>query len=307
MDLGQLFALLKHDAMAISSYRLNASSSASATDSHFSPLDMHSRNYSYPPPGYSGSNASPPPSNNYSSAYEQSSGRPYYPAASSGVRVGHQPTQYYTPIAPAPPSSDRYSSSYRPSAVSPEYSTPSAYPPSQYTPGADNRGSGYQSNQPGSPSYSFNTRAVSPLNGPPVSYHRHSSTTQPQPRNFIPTPSEAYASRPPRPPSAMHRGGGPYSASSSHSIAAPSTRPHQSSSSRPRSSMGNGPLAVSGERFICEVCGKDFSRAHDRKRHHETQHAATPVTHKCVYCEKDFSRADSLKRHIQNGCDEAPQ
>jgi hypothetical protein len=54
--------------------------------------------------------------------------------------------------------------------------------------------------------------------------------------------------------------------------------------------MGNGPLAVSGERFICEVCGKDFSRAHDRKRHHETQHAATPVTHKCVYCEKDFSR-----------------
>jgi uncharacterized Zn-finger protein len=164
------------------------------------------------------------------------------------------------------------------------------------------------------------------LNGPPVSYHRHSSTTQPQPRNFIPTPSEAYASRPPRPPSAMHRGGGPYSSFSSHPIAVPLTRPHQSSSSRPRSSMGNGPLAVSGERFICEVCGKDFSRAHDRKRHHETQHAATPVTHKCVYCEKDFSRyvfvvrlsfsfsgwtfffrADSLKRHIQNGCDEAPQ
>ncbi|KAJ7813827.1 hypothetical protein B0H13DRAFT_1665143, partial [Mycena leptocephala] len=182
----------------------------------------------------------------------------------------HQPTQYYTPIAPAPPSSDRYSSSYRPSAVSPEYSTPSAYRLSQYNPVADNRGSGYQSNQPDSPSYSFNTRAVSPLNGPPVSYHQHSSTTQPQPRNFIPTPSG-------------------------------------SSSSRPRSSMGNGPLAVSGERFICEVCGKDFSRAHDRKRHHETQHAATPVTHKCIYCEKDFSRADSLKRHIQNGCDEAPQ
>ncbi|KAJ6463970.1 hypothetical protein C8R45DRAFT_1024802 [Mycena sanguinolenta] len=64
---------------------------------------------------------------------------------------------------------------------------------------------------------------------------------------------------------------------------------------------------TSGERFICGVCGKDFSRAHDRKRHHETQHAATPVTHKCIYCEKDFSRADSLKRHIQNGCDEAPQ
>lgn len=57
--------------------------------------------------------------------------------------------------------------------------------------------------------------------------------------------------------------------------------------------MDTSPTAISstsGERFVCEVCGKDFSRAHDRKRHHETQHAATPVTHKCIYCEKDFSR-----------------
>ncbi|KAF7357823.1 Transcriptional regulator MET31 [Mycena venus] len=282
--------------MAMMKYRLNPSSYyASATDSDFSALNM-SRNYSYPPPGYSGDNGSPPASG-YSPTYEQSSGRPYYSSASN-ARVGHQ---YYPPIAPAPPS-DRYSSNYRSSA---EYSNPSGYPSSQYT---DNRGSSYQSSsQPPSGSYPFNTRAASPSSSPPASYHRP-STTHPQPRNFIPTPSEAYASRPPRPSSAMHhssRAGGPYS-STPHPGAPPSSR---APASRPRSSMSSAPSALSpsGERYICEVCGKDFSRAHDRKRHHETQHAATPVTHKCVYCEKDFSRADSLKRHIQNGCDEAPQ
>ncbi|KAJ6594435.1 hypothetical protein B0H19DRAFT_61726 [Mycena capillaripes] len=268
--------------MAVSSYRLNASSNASATDSAFSALDMHSRNYSYPPPGYTGGNSgSPPPASGYSPTYEQSSGRPYFPPPSN-TRVGHQPTQYYTPIAPAPPSSN-----YRPS----EYSSPAPYPPSQYPP--ENRGSSYPSNQPGSSSYPFNARASSPLNGPPISYHRHSSTAQPQPRSFIPTPSEAYAnpSHPPRPPSAMHRGSGHYSGTPHPAPPSSSRPPHQSGSSRPRSSMSNPPMTTSsGERFICEVCGKDFSRAHDRKRHHETQHAATPVTHKCVYCEKDFSR-----------------
>ncbi|KAJ7141270.1 hypothetical protein C8R44DRAFT_866903 [Mycena epipterygia] len=290
MDLGQLFALLKHDAMAISSYRLNASSCASATDSSFSPSEMS--RYSYPPPGsYSSNNGSPPPPNSYSQSYDQPAGGrpPYYPPTSN-ARVG-QPGQYYAPIAPAPPSG----SHYRPSA---EYSSPSAYP---YNVAPDSRG--YQ--PPPSGSY--------PLNGPPVSYHRHSSTNQPPPpRKFIPTPSEVYAgpsgSRPPRPASAMHGRSGPYSAGP-HPIA-PTSRPPHPGSSRPRSSMDTSPTAISstsGERFVCEVCGKDFSRAHDRKRHHETQHAATPVTHKCIYCEKDFSRADSLKRHIQNGCDEAPQ
>ncbi|KAF7376569.1 Transcriptional regulator MET31 [Mycena sanguinolenta] len=258
--------------MAMMKHRLNLSSNASATDLDFSLLDMHSRNYSYPPPNFSGDNASPPASG-YSPTYQQSSGRSYYPATAT-ARVGHQPSQYYPPIAPAPPSS----SSYRSSA----YSNPSGYSSSQYP---DNRGPSYHSN----PSSSY--PSASPTSG---SYQRHSST-QPQPRNFIPTPSEAYANptRPPRPSSAM-RTGGHYS----------STLP--SPTSRPRSSMSSAPV-TSGERFICGVCGKDFSRAHDRKRHHETQHAATPVTHKCIYCEKDFSRADSLKRHIQNGCDEAPQ
>ena len=46
----------------------------------------------------------------------------------------------------------------------------------------------------------------------------------------------------------------------------------------------------SGERFPCDKCGKTFSRSHDRKRHHETQHLVSPVIHSCKYCGKEFSR-----------------
>jgi hypothetical protein len=46
----------------------------------------------------------------------------------------------------------------------------------------------------------------------------------------------------------------------------------------------------SGERFPCDKCGKTFSRSHDRKRHHETQHLISPVIHSCKYCGKEFSR-----------------
>ena len=45
-----------------------------------------------------------------------------------------------------------------------------------------------------------------------------------------------------------------------------------------------------GERFPCDNCGKTFSRSHDRKRHHETQHLLSPIVHSCKYCEKEFSR-----------------
>ncbi|KAF9010627.1 hypothetical protein BDQ17DRAFT_1346573 [Cyathus striatus] len=88
-------------------------------------------------------------------------------------------------------------------------------------------------------------------------------------------------------------------------------RPGRISTSRPRTSTGatTSPTSTSspsGERFPCEKCGKTFSRSHDRKRHHETQHLASPVIHRCRYCEKEFSRADSLKRHLDNGCDEMP-
>ncbi|KAK7005962.1 transcriptional regulator MET31 [Favolaschia claudopus] len=244
---------------------------------------MDSR-YSYPSPPFSdGSNS--PPSSGYSQPYEESSGRPYYPPASSSTRGGGH---YYPPIAPAPPS-DRYSGYPRSSA---NYSNPPGYPSASQYP--DNRESGYPSNPPpSSSSYQFNARSPSP-----GTYQR-----QPQPRNFIPTPSEAYANpaRPPRSssmpmPAHSNRAGGSY---------APAQNP---SSSRTRNPMCNhASSSHSTERYTCEVCGRDFSRAHDRKRHHETQHATSPVTHKCPFCKKDFSRADSLKRHLQNGCDEAPQ
>lgn len=60
------------------------------------------------------------------------------------------------------------------------------------------------------------------------------------------------------------------------------------------------------ERFPCDKCEKTFSRAHDRKRHYESQHSAHPYVHKCRYCKREFSRADSLKRHLDNGCDKDP-
>ncbi|PSR99041.1 hypothetical protein PHLCEN_2v4198 [Hermanssonia centrifuga] len=60
------------------------------------------------------------------------------------------------------------------------------------------------------------------------------------------------------------------------------------------------------ERFLCHKCDKSFSRAHDRKRHYETQHSSHPPLHKCPFCKKEFSRADSLKRHLDNGCEKDP-
>ncbi|KAJ7091967.1 hypothetical protein B0H15DRAFT_799714 [Mycena belliarum] len=237
------------------------------------------RNNMYP---YSSNSDSPPPS---SGGYAQPS-QPYDQRGqytpTSNVRAGHQHQgPYYPPIAPAPPPPS--SSQYRGDYANPP---PSAYP-SQYVAG-DNRG--YQ--------YPYNASAPRPATS--SSYHH-----APRPRNFIPTPSETYANpRPPRPASAMQVHSSRSNASyppGPHAALPPLRTPHQSSS---HSALPSA--STSTERFICEVCGKDFSRAHDRKRHHETQHAAAPTTHKCPWCQKDFSRADSLRRHIQNGCDEAP-
>jgi hypothetical protein len=153
--------------------------------------------------------------------------------------------------------------------------------------------------------------------------------------NFIPTPSDmansynSYSSIVPRSPtSSTERYATTLPYPSPHLMSGGAHRPGRLSTSRPRSgTVGSTGSATSptGERFPCEKCGKTFSRSHDRKRHHETQHLASPIIHRCRYCEKEFSRcdfspapnfgpcshffsrADSLKRHVDNGCDEAPQ
>ncbi|KAF7345427.1 Transcriptional regulator protein [Mycena venus] len=90
------------------------------------------------------------------------------------------------------------------------------------------------------------------------------------------------------------------------SVEAPLIRLPRQRSSYPLRSTSPSPFAAStssDERFACQVCGRDFSRAHDRKRHYETQHAGSPSAHRCTICGNDFSRADSLKRHVVS-CEE---
>ncbi|KNZ82198.1 Transcriptional regulator MET32, partial [Termitomyces sp. J132] len=133
---------------------------------------------------------------------------------------------------------------------------------------------------------------------------------------FIPTPSEMYAYSPRQLPTTPHSppSTDPYSSAQyppQHAFVSSSRSPELRSSriatGRPGTSPGSPISSSSGERrFPCEKCGKTFSRSHDRKRHHETQHLPSPVIHRCRYCEKEFSRADSLKRHLDNGCDEMP-
>jgi Zinc finger, C2H2 type len=65
----------------------------------------------------------------------------------------------------------------------------------------------------------------------------------------------------------------------------------------------NYPSTTAGDRFVCSRCGATFSRAHDRKRHYETQHLESPPVHRCQHCQREFSRSDSLKRHLDKGCD----
>ncbi|TEB30376.1 hypothetical protein FA13DRAFT_1792372 [Coprinellus micaceus] len=171
-------------------------------------------------------------------------------------------------------------------------------------------------------------RSVSPLSPSRhhgASHHRYYSSEGPYTTdyrnssgsNFIPTPSDmansynSYSSIVPRSPtSSTERYATTLPYPSPHLMSGGAHRPGRLSTSRPRSgTVGSTGSATSptGERFPCEKCGKTFSRSHDRKRHHETQHLASPIIHRCRYCEKEFSRADSLKRHVDNGCDEAPQ
>ncbi|KIP06536.1 hypothetical protein PHLGIDRAFT_13845 [Phlebiopsis gigantea 11061_1 CR5-6] len=105
---------------------------------------------------------------------------------------------------------------------------------------------------------------------------------------------------------------------SGHAYAPPPLSPAHAAAPYPGSAAPSPPSASAGrggyqpppspeiERFPCDKCDKTFSRAHDRKRHYESQHAAHPYLHKCRYCLKEFSRADSLKRHVDNGCEKDP-
>nr|BDD64972.1 zinc finger domain-containing protein [Coprinopsis cinerea] len=134
-------------------------------------------------------------------------------------------------------------------------------------------------------------------------YFAGSFGTSPEPRTqFIPTPSEManaysnYAPMIPRsptvpPPDRYSTGSVSYPAHLMSSTHGGPLRP-RISTTRPRSgTLGSSPAtSPSGERFPCEKCGKTFSRSHDRKRHHETQHLATPIIHRCRWCEKEFSR-----------------
>lgn len=71
----------------------------------------------------------------------------------------------------------------------------------------------------------------------------------------------------------------------------------------PRSASTLSPSSRAVVRFQCKICGQTFSRDHDRKRHHESQHAENPPVYRCEFCHKEFARADSLKRHVDGGCD----
>lgn len=146
-------------------------------------------------------------------------------------------------------------------------------------------------------------------------YHSTSEHRSPLPihaqsqSQFIPTPSEIansynYNMTTPRSPtiqgepyttSALDYSSPPYMVSSSNG--AHSHRPSRILTGRPRAGGSPGSsisptssTSPTGERFPCEKCGKTFSRSHDRKRHHETQHLPSPVIHRCVYCQKEFSR-----------------
>ncbi|KAF7305871.1 hypothetical protein HMN09_00741300 [Mycena chlorophos] len=243
--------------MAVSSFLPNAATPAYASPTHNQP-PYHTYDYN----------------NNHRMAHQQSRGygNPYQQGSSSfsDGSASPPPNEYpqYQSRAAAYPRPGYYPS------VAPNSPGSGGYPPSSGYPPYNTSGYPY-----------FRGQATSP---PPLPI----SPTPPQSptsRTFIPTPTETY-SRPPRPASAMH-----------HRPPYPTKKP--SSSTARESGSGSGSASGSGaasgstsERYQCHICGKDFSRAHDRKRHFETQHSATPTQHKCRYCEKDFSRTAATKR-----------
>jgi hypothetical protein len=250
----------------------------------------HSRSYSYDDQGV---NFSPHGTTNndghtnyqYAHMYPEQSGGHYYTSQISGTSThGHLDPRYGRSSTPLPGGGHRYSRH----ADDPRYYQPSGMLSS-------------------SSSHSENTSSSTPY----FSSHHHPSSHSPtQNDRFIPTPSDIaggyhYGSMTDQHPSqspSTYMTPGHHSRHHRNPSTSPILTPTRVSSTRSSSHATASPT----ERYPCEICGKTFSRSHDRKRHHETQHIASPVLHRCRFCRKEFSRADSLKRHLDNGCDEAP-
>jgi len=277
---------------------------------------QHSRSYSYHDQTASDPSRSYPTHSQSStrSSYEH---HEYYGNGTASSNSNH--AQYYYR-----PSNDLSQTRYS-SDGGPHQYQPSGLVPSSLGMASTN---GYSS--PPSPyaSHPYSDRSV-PYSTVPSPVYSYTTASQP-PRaasssahsQFIPTPSQmadpypATHRLPPLSPS-HRRSSGPYSSQPHPAVPSSSARHSESGlvrgSNRPRASTRSSTgfledtVPPSAERYPCDRCPKTFSRAHDRKRHFETQHTLAPTVWKCPYCEKDFSRSDSLKRHTQNGCDEAPQ
>lgn len=119
---------------------------------------------------------------------------------------------------------------------------------------------------------------------PPTNYYSNTQTSQPYQTSrrhptpsakageFVPTPSEIYSNY-----NQTNQG------MSSNATYA-STRSMMSASTT------RGGDVAAPERFPCTLCGKDFSRSHDRKRHYSTSHDMNGEKPICEYCKKTFSR-----------------
>ncbi|KAJ3507301.1 hypothetical protein NLJ89_g6382 [Agrocybe chaxingu] len=293
------------------------------------------------PYAYDDQNTAYPPAHQSeytSTGYQYDSTGHYYAAPTHGSVGGgndmaNPASPYFRSMTPSLVSSNRYPSGHRDpryynshglvasssSLAQSVYTAHAQQYPSQYLPTSDQRSLPLNANPhhpqfiptPSEIASTYSANYTHPLTTPhsptiPEDPYSTSSLDYPRPPHMVPSSHGSHGHRPSRIVTGRPRTGS----------ATASTSPTSASS-------------PSGERFPCEKCGKTFSRSHDRKRHHETQHLASPVIHRCVYCQKEFSRcgppasflprfliklftyfprlsrrADSLKRHLDNGCDE---
>jgi hypothetical protein len=173
--------------------------------------------------------------------------------------------------------SQGYGSSTSASSSQPMYGSQQSSYPSQYTPASDQRslplGHRHQQQVPFIPTpseiaHSYSNYPPQGARSPGVPENLYSSSLDyPAPPHMVPSSHGTHGHRPSR-----ILTGCPRTLSGANSTSPPSAS------------------SPSGERFLCEKCGKTFSRSHDRKRHHETQHTPIPVMHTCHHCQKEFSR-----------------